>query len=142
MFFHMPTQTWTFLRCRPLPSRCEQGQDDLRQDAVMQQVFGMCSTLLQRNSDTRKRKLNIRRYKVKTKSGDSARRRLPAPQRNLFFFFFFFPRGRWCRSRSAAACWSGARARFPSGTSWLIPTKAPTSASDRRTGAACAAAGR
>lgn len=30
----------------------------------MQQVFGMCSTLLQRNSDTRKRKLNIRRYKV------------------------------------------------------------------------------
>ncbi|XP_022052894.2 serine-protein kinase ATM isoform X1 [Acanthochromis polyacanthus] len=40
------------------------GQDDLRQDAVMQQVFSMCSMLLQRNSDTRKRKLNIRRYKV------------------------------------------------------------------------------
>uniref|UniRef100_H3CCZ5 Serine-protein kinase ATM n=1 Tax=Tetraodon nigroviridis TaxID=99883 RepID=H3CCZ5_TETNG len=40
------------------------GKDDLRQDAVMQQVFGMCSMLLQRNSDTRKRKLNIRRYKV------------------------------------------------------------------------------
>lgn len=40
------------------------GQDDLRQDAVMQQVFGMCSMLLQRNADTRKRKLNIRRYKV------------------------------------------------------------------------------
>lgn len=32
----------------------------------MQQVFGMCSTLLQRNSDTRRRKLNIRRYKVST----------------------------------------------------------------------------
>uniref|UniRef100_A0A7N8YQ22 non-specific serine/threonine protein kinase n=1 Tax=Mastacembelus armatus TaxID=205130 RepID=A0A7N8YQ22_9TELE len=32
------------------------GQDDLRQDAVMQQVFSMCSMLLQRNSDTRKRK--------------------------------------------------------------------------------------
>lgn len=30
----------------------------------MQQVFGMCSMLLQRNTDTRKRKLNIRRYKV------------------------------------------------------------------------------
>lgn len=43
---------------------CEQGQDDLRQDAVMQQVFSMCSMLLQRNTDTRKRKLNIRRYKV------------------------------------------------------------------------------
>ncbi|XP_053342610.1 serine-protein kinase ATM isoform X1 [Clarias gariepinus] len=40
------------------------GQDDLRQDAVMQQVFQMCSTLLQRNADTRRRKLNIRRYKV------------------------------------------------------------------------------
>ncbi|KAM9801505.1 serine-protein kinase ATM [Neosynchiropus ocellatus] len=40
------------------------GRDDLRQDAVMQQVFGMCSMLLQRNLDTRKRKLNIRRYKV------------------------------------------------------------------------------
>ncbi|KAM6933084.1 serine-protein kinase ATM [Xenentodon cancila] len=40
------------------------GQDDLRQDAVMQQVFSMCSMLLQRNTDTRKRKLNIRRYKV------------------------------------------------------------------------------
>ncbi|XP_019950752.2 serine-protein kinase ATM [Paralichthys olivaceus] len=40
------------------------GKDDLRQDAVMQQVFSMCSMLLQRNSDTRKRKLNIRRYKV------------------------------------------------------------------------------
>ncbi|XP_039987125.1 serine-protein kinase ATM [Xiphias gladius] len=40
------------------------GQDDLRQDAVMQQVFSMCSMLLQRNKDTRKRKLNIRRYKV------------------------------------------------------------------------------
>lgn len=44
----------------------EQGQDDLRQDAVMQQVFSMCSMLLQRNADTRKRKLNIRRYKVET----------------------------------------------------------------------------
>uniref|UniRef100_A0A1A8U1C7 non-specific serine/threonine protein kinase n=1 Tax=Nothobranchius furzeri TaxID=105023 RepID=A0A1A8U1C7_NOTFU len=40
------------------------GQDDLRQDAVMQQVFSMCSMLLKRNTDTRKRKLNIRRYKV------------------------------------------------------------------------------
>ncbi|XP_060928737.1 serine-protein kinase ATM isoform X1 [Limanda limanda] len=40
------------------------GKDDLRQDAVMQQVFSLCSMLLQRNSDTRKRKLNIRRYKV------------------------------------------------------------------------------
>ncbi|KAM6946333.1 serine-protein kinase ATM [Aplochiton taeniatus] len=40
------------------------GKDDLRQDAVMQQVFHMCSMLLQRNTETRKRKLNIRQYKV------------------------------------------------------------------------------
>ncbi|CAM9316163.1 unnamed protein product [Lampetra planeri] len=47
-----------------IPTMEVKGQDDLRQDAVMQQVFGMCSMLLQRNADTRKRKLNIRRYKV------------------------------------------------------------------------------
>ncbi|KAM8821480.1 serine-protein kinase ATM [Eudromia elegans] len=40
------------------------GRDDLRQDAVMQQVFQMCNTLLQENTETRKRKLTIRRYKV------------------------------------------------------------------------------
>nr|XP_009682092.1 PREDICTED: serine-protein kinase ATM isoform X1 [Struthio camelus australis] len=40
------------------------GRDDLRQDAVMQQVFQMCNTLLQQNTETRKRKLTIRRYKV------------------------------------------------------------------------------
>ncbi|XP_066475514.1 serine-protein kinase ATM [Tiliqua scincoides] len=40
------------------------GRDDLRQDAVMQQVFQMCNALLQQNSETRKRKLRIRRYKV------------------------------------------------------------------------------
>ncbi|KAM9566085.1 serine-protein kinase ATM [Guaruba guarouba] len=40
------------------------GHDDLRQDAVMQQVFQMCNTLLQQNTETRKRKLTIRRYKV------------------------------------------------------------------------------
>lgn len=40
------------------------GRDDLRQDAVMQQVFQMCNTLLQQDADTRKRKLTIRRYKA------------------------------------------------------------------------------
>ncbi|XP_059502620.1 serine-protein kinase ATM isoform X2 [Stegostoma tigrinum] len=40
------------------------GRDDLRQDAVMQQVFQMCNALLQKNADTRKRKLTIRTYKV------------------------------------------------------------------------------
>ncbi|XP_061847968.1 serine-protein kinase ATM isoform X4 [Colius striatus] len=40
------------------------GRDDLRQDAVMQQVFQMCNTLLQQDTETRKRKLTIRTYKV------------------------------------------------------------------------------
>ncbi|XP_027628659.1 serine-protein kinase ATM isoform X2 [Tupaia chinensis] len=40
------------------------GRDDLRQDAVMQQVFQMCNTLLQRDTETRKRKLTICTYKV------------------------------------------------------------------------------
>ncbi|XP_029417756.1 serine-protein kinase ATM isoform X1 [Nannospalax galili] len=40
------------------------GRDDLRQDAVMQQVFQMCNSLLQRNTETRKRKLTICTYKV------------------------------------------------------------------------------
>jgi ataxia telangiectasia mutated family protein len=40
------------------------GKDDLRQDAVMQQVFGMVNTLLQRDPEAKKRNLMIRRYKV------------------------------------------------------------------------------
>ncbi|KAK6170767.1 hypothetical protein SNE40_019079 [Patella caerulea] len=40
------------------------GRDDLRQDAVMQQVFGMVNNLLRKNTETRKRKLHIRQYKV------------------------------------------------------------------------------
>eukprot|EP00794_Sanderia_malayensis_P017373 gene17373-19112_t len=40
------------------------GRDDLRQDAVMQQVFGMVNRLLQESSETRKRELRIRTYKV------------------------------------------------------------------------------
>ncbi|KAH3729489.1 hypothetical protein DPMN_055461, partial [Dreissena polymorpha] len=40
------------------------GRDDLRQDAVMQQVFGMVNSLLQKDAETRKRQLQIRKYKV------------------------------------------------------------------------------
>ena len=40
------------------------GKDDLRQDAVMQQVFDMVNNLLQKNNETRKRCLQIRKYKV------------------------------------------------------------------------------
>ncbi|XP_072019634.1 serine-protein kinase ATM-like [Amphiura filiformis] len=40
------------------------GKDDLRQDAVMQQVFGLVNKLLQRNQETRRRSLQIRTYRV------------------------------------------------------------------------------
>ncbi|XP_075254052.1 uncharacterized protein LOC142345693 [Convolutriloba macropyga] len=40
------------------------GNDDLRQDAVMQQVFGLCNRLLTQNSDAMKRCLNVATYKV------------------------------------------------------------------------------
>jgi serine-protein kinase ATM len=40
------------------------GKDDLRQDAVMQQMFSVVSVLLAQNEETRKRRLNVRTYKV------------------------------------------------------------------------------
>ena len=42
-----------------------QGRDDLRQDTVMQQVFGMVNSLLLKNAETRKRRLHVRQYKVR-----------------------------------------------------------------------------
>ena len=41
-----------------------QGKDDLRQDAVMQQVFAMVNSLLVKDEQTRKRSLKVRGYKV------------------------------------------------------------------------------
>uniref|UniRef100_A0A2C9KDN9 PI3K/PI4K catalytic domain-containing protein n=1 Tax=Biomphalaria glabrata TaxID=6526 RepID=A0A2C9KDN9_BIOGL len=40
------------------------GQDDLRQDAVMQQVFSLVNQLLASAPETQERKLNVRTYKV------------------------------------------------------------------------------
>lgn len=40
------------------------GNDDLRQDAVMEQFFGLVNMLLQHHPDTHKRRLGIRTYKV------------------------------------------------------------------------------
>ncbi|XP_059352933.1 serine-protein kinase ATM-like [Daphnia carinata] len=40
------------------------GKDDLRQDAVMQQVFSTMNLFLERDEQARRRKLNIRKYKV------------------------------------------------------------------------------
>ena len=42
------------------------GNDDLRQDAVMQQFFSLVNYILQANAKTRKRQLRIRTYKVHT----------------------------------------------------------------------------
>ena len=41
-----------------------EGSDDLRQDAVMEQVFQLVNLVLHRDRDTRKRHLHIRCYKV------------------------------------------------------------------------------
>eukprot|EP00298_Acanthocystis_sp_HF-20_P011074 c19218_g1_i2.p1 GENE.c19218_g1_i2~~c19218_g1_i2.p1 ORF type:complete len:773 (+),score=256.67 c19218_g1_i2:38-2356(+) len=40
------------------------GEDDMRQDAVMEQVFVVLNKLLQKNPETRSRNLNVRTYKV------------------------------------------------------------------------------
>ncbi|SGZ26417.1 BQ5605_C024g09910 [Microbotryum silenes-dioicae] len=40
------------------------GNDDIRQDAVMEQVFALCNNILKRDEATRRRKLLIRTYKV------------------------------------------------------------------------------
>jgi ataxia telangiectasia mutated family protein len=40
------------------------GKDDLRQDAVMQQVFELANALLQRDAHTRQRRLQVRTYRV------------------------------------------------------------------------------
>ncbi|XP_069987249.1 serine-protein kinase ATM isoform X2 [Penaeus vannamei] len=40
------------------------GKDDIRQDAVMEQVFGIVNELLAKNSETRDRSLSVRTYQV------------------------------------------------------------------------------
>ncbi|GLB41909.1 putative telomere-length maintenance and DNA damage repair [Lyophyllum shimeji] len=41
-----------------------EGEDDLRQDAVMEQVFGLVNGILRRDRETRRRSLGVRDYKV------------------------------------------------------------------------------
>ncbi|RPD76341.1 hypothetical protein L226DRAFT_505666 [Lentinus tigrinus ALCF2SS1-7] len=41
-----------------------EGEDDLRQDAVMEQVFDLVNVVLRHDRETRKRKLSVRGYKV------------------------------------------------------------------------------
>nr|GAT47337.1 predicted protein [Mycena chlorophos] len=41
-----------------------EGDDDLRQDAVMEQVFTMCNTILAQDRETKRRELNVRGYKI------------------------------------------------------------------------------
>ena len=40
------------------------GEDDIRQDAVMEQTFDLINTLLNRDDRTRRRNLRLRTYKV------------------------------------------------------------------------------
>lgn len=44
--------------------RVLQGQDDIRVDAVMQQIFTIMNKLLLENKNTSKRRLLLRTYKV------------------------------------------------------------------------------
>lgn len=48
-------------RTRPMLLK---GKDDLRQDAVMQQVFSTMTLFLEQDEEARRRKLNMRKYKV------------------------------------------------------------------------------
>ena len=41
-----------------------EGDDDLRQDAVMEQVFDVVNVILKKDRETRKRDLSVRGYKV------------------------------------------------------------------------------
>ncbi|GAA6010816.1 hypothetical protein JCM10207_005857 [Rhodosporidiobolus poonsookiae] len=47
------------------------GGDDIRQDAVMQQVFGLVNNLLARDEEGRRRRLHLRTYKVVPLQGDN-----------------------------------------------------------------------
>lgn len=48
------------------------GNDDLRQDAVMQQLFGLINQVLAHSPATAKRRLRIATYKVALLSGPDA----------------------------------------------------------------------
>ncbi|XP_049537442.1 serine-protein kinase ATM [Anopheles darlingi] len=56
------------LECRctdgKLRTQLLKGKDDMRQDAVMQQVFGIINILLRHDKETARRQLSIRTYKV------------------------------------------------------------------------------
>ncbi|KAF7967952.1 hypothetical protein HWV62_32455 [Athelia sp. TMB] len=65
-----------------------EGNDDLRQDAVMEQVFGLVNIVLERDRDTRKRELHIRDYKVIPLSSQAG---------ILEFVGNTFPLGDWLR---------------------------------------------
>jgi ataxia telangiectasia mutated family protein len=47
------------------------GGDEIRQDAVMEQVFGLVNKLLARERETRRRELRVRMYKVVPLMGDT-----------------------------------------------------------------------
>ena len=57
-----PSPSCVTLKCVLTPP--PQGRDDLRQDAVMQQVFGLVNLLLKRDQEASRRTLLVRTYKV------------------------------------------------------------------------------
>ena len=64
-----PTSNWydAFVFRLFIPNRLQykgEGDDDLRQDAVMEQVFELVNVVLRHDRETRKRKLSVRAYKV------------------------------------------------------------------------------
>ncbi|XP_023036036.1 serine/threonine-protein kinase ATM [Drosophila willistoni] len=59
-----PTKVICLCSDGQLRSQLIKGKDDLRQDAVMQQVFGIVNELLQQDSEFIERNLHVRTYKV------------------------------------------------------------------------------
>jgi hypothetical protein len=53
-------------------SQLVKGKDDLRLDAVMQQLFGVVNQFLSLSAETAKRRLTLRTYKVGVSGGSGA----------------------------------------------------------------------
>lgn len=63
------TNNWCVVQISnfPLPHVAQfkgEGNDDLRQDAVMEQVFDVVNAVLRRDRQTKRRELGVRGYKV------------------------------------------------------------------------------
>ena len=75
--------------CKHRLNALMQGRDDLRQDAVMQQVFQLVNKLLKKEPSTLKRKLGVRTYKVHTQC--ILMQGLPQPHSSLSRWLYPLP---------------------------------------------------